>query len=84
MARAACIILVVLSMLNYRSFTPTQVHAMEKYQRDEYGSEVFPTLYTFQKTVFVESLSGSWIKHHLDFLLLEPSPPPAKERKSGG
>jgi hypothetical protein len=73
MVRAACMILMVLSVLNYRSFTTTQVHAMEKYQRDEYGSEVFPTLYTFQKSVFQDSLMGKWIKTNLSFLLLEPS-----------
>lgn len=75
MVRAACMILVVLSILNYRSFTATQVHAMEKYQRDEYGSEVFPTLYTFQKSVFQDSLMGKWIKSNLSFVLLDPPPP---------
>jgi uncharacterized membrane protein required for colicin V production len=77
MVRAACMILMTLSILNYRSFTTTQVHAMEKFQRDEYGSEVFPTLYTFQKSVFQDSLTGAWIKNHLSFLLLDPSPTPA-------
>lgn len=73
MVRAACMILMALSILNYRSFTPTQVRAMEKYQRDEYGSEVFPTLYTFQKSVFQDSLMGKWIKNNLAFVLLDPS-----------
>jgi uncharacterized membrane protein required for colicin V production len=83
MVRAACMILMALSILNYRAFTTTQVHAMEKFQRDEYGSEVFPTLYTFQKSVFQDSLTGKWIKNHLNFLLLEPSPGPrSADRKN--
>ena len=73
------LVLMALSILNYKTFTPTQVRAMEQYQRNEYGSVVFPTLYSFQKAVFEESLTGSWIKNKLSFLLLEPGNPPAKE-----
>ena len=82
MVRAACMILMALSLLNYRSFTTTQVHAMEKFQRDEYGSEVFPTLFTFQKSVFQDSLMGKWIKNNLSFLMLNPSPNPPRGGKA--
>src|SRR5436309_1911025 len=74
--RAACM---VLSILNYKTFSPTQVRAMEQYQRNEYGSVVFPTLYSFQKAVFEESVTGSWIKNNLSFLLLGPGNRPTRE-----
>lgn len=70
--RAACMVLMGLSILNYKTFSPTQVRAMDQYQREEYGSVVFPTLYSFQKAVFEQSVTGSWIKRNLTFLLLEP------------
>ena len=52
---------------------------MEKYQDDLYGSNYFPTLHSLQATVFERSLTGSWIKENLSFLLIKPTEPEHKE-----
>jgi hypothetical protein len=73
--RFACIIVTALALLNARYYTQTEVRAMEKFQDDVYGSNYFPTLHTFQSIVFDKSISGSWIKQNLDFLLIKPTEP---------
>jgi uncharacterized membrane protein required for colicin V production len=73
MARFSCILLVGLSLLNARAFTPAEVKGMEKYQLDTYGSNLFPTLRTFQVAVFEKSLTGTWIRQDLSFLLISPT-----------
>jgi hypothetical protein len=52
---------------------------MERFQDDVYGSNFFPTLHTLQATVFDKSLTGSWIKENLGFLLIEPTQPEDKQ-----
>jgi uncharacterized membrane protein required for colicin V production len=79
--RFACIILAALALLNARYYTPTEVRAMEKFQDDVYGANYFPTLHTVQSVVFEKSLSGSWIKQNLDFLLIKPTEPTHTEYK---
>ncbi len=75
MVRFLCILMVVLAMLNSRYYSPTEVKAMQKFQDDVYGSNFFPTLQTVQEVVFQKSVTGSWIKRNLSFLLITPTPP---------
>lgn len=75
MVRFVCILLFVLAMLNSRYYSPTEVKAMQKFQNDVYGSNFFPTLQTVQEVVFQKSVTGSWIKRNLSFLLIKPTPP---------
>ena len=85
MVRFGCMLLVALALLNARGFTPAELKAMEKFQQDNYGSNLFPGLHTLQAAVFENSLAGSFIKQDLGFLLItstepnqrEPSPAPA-------
>jgi len=75
MVRFACILLCAMALLNARYFNPTEVKAMEKFQNDVYGSNYFPTLHSIQYVVFERSITGSWIKQNLSFLLIKPTPP---------
>ena len=52
---------------------------MEKSQDEVYGSNFFPTLQSLQATVFDKSLTGSWIKRNLSFLLIKPTEPEKME-----
>jgi uncharacterized membrane protein required for colicin V production len=75
LVRFACILLCALALLNARYYKPTEVRAMEKFQDDVYGSNFFPTLHTVQYVVFERSITGSWIKQNLSFLLIKPTSP---------
>ena len=75
LVRFSCILLIALAVLNARYYSPTEVRAMQKFQDDVYGSNFFPTLQSIQETVFVKSVTGSWIKNHLSFLLIKPTAP---------
>src|SRR5262249_16894205 len=77
--RFACILLVVLAVLNARYYTVQEVKAEEKFQNDVYGSHFFPTLQNIQSTVFERSFTGPWIKENLSFLLIKPTAPEKKE-----
>jgi uncharacterized membrane protein required for colicin V production len=78
-ARAACILLVGLALLNARYFSPAEVRAMQKYNDDLYGSDFFPGLHSVQESVFEKSLTGPWIRQNLGFLLIRPTEPENKE-----
>lgn len=73
MARFACVLLMSLSLLNAREFTPAELKAIDQYQEEAYGSHVFPGLHTLQTEIFERSLTGSWIKQDLGFLLITPT-----------
>ena len=78
MVRFACVLLTLLAVLNARYFSPQEVRAMEAYQNDVYGKNYFPGWHTAQAVVFEDSVSGSWIKDHLGFLLIKATPPEDK------
>ena len=69
--RFGCILLAGLSLLHARQFTAEELKAMERYQVEVYGSDLFPSLHSLQVAVFEKSLVGSWINRDLDFLLIE-------------
>jgi hypothetical protein len=73
--RFACMTMAALALLNAWYFSPKEVQAMEKFQNDVYGSNFFPGLHSLQATVFERSLTGSWIKENLSFLLIKPTAP---------
>jgi uncharacterized membrane protein required for colicin V production len=79
MIRYACMLLAAMALLNARYFSPKQVHAMTAFQQDVYGSEFFPTLHSAQAIVFERSLTGSWIRGNLGFLLIKPTQSETKE-----
>lgn len=75
MARYSCVLLAALALLNARAYSPLDVRAMRDFQNVQFGSEFFPTLQSFQASVFQKSCSGPWIRRNLDFLLIKPTEP---------
>jgi hypothetical protein len=65
----------VLALLNARYYSQAEIKAKLKYTNDVYGSDFFPTLQSVQSQVFEKSLTGSWIKNQLAFLLIKPAAP---------
>jgi hypothetical protein len=76
--RFACMTVAFLALLNATYISPAQAQAMERFQNDMYGSNYFPTLHSAQEVVFEKSLAGGWIRDHLGFLLIKPTPPEDK------
>lgn len=81
MLRVGCILLVGLALLNSREFSPAEVRALERYQEENYGSNIFPGLHSLQVAVFEHSLTGGWIKRQLSFLLINPTSANQKQPK---
>jgi hypothetical protein len=73
MLRFACVLLMSLSLLNAREFTPAELKAIDQYEEEAYGTHIFPGLHSLQTEVFERSLTGSWIKQDLGFLLITPT-----------
>ena len=77
--RFGCMTLVALALLNARAFSSAELAATDKFQQENYGSHVFPGLHTLQVAVFNDSLTGSFIKQDLGFLLIASTEPSEKE-----
>jgi uncharacterized membrane protein required for colicin V production len=76
--RFACILIFCLALLNARLFSAEEIRADEAFQKDVYGSEFFPKLYSAQAGVFQRSFFGPFIQENLGFLLIKPTPPEVK------
>lgn len=74
MLRFACIVVVLMALLNARYYSTAEVKAQEKYDIENYGSSFFPRLYTVQDDVFKHSFVGKQFKDHLEFLLIKSTP----------
>jgi hypothetical protein len=79
--RFTCILIVSLALLNARGYTTKEIQDDTKYQKDVYGSDFFPKLYTVQAQVFEQSLLGPWIRQNLGMLLIKPTVPEKKQFK---
>jgi hypothetical protein len=75
MVRYSCVLLAALALLNARSFNALEVRAMRQFQKDQFGTDLFPTLHSVQTSVFEESCLGPWIHRNLAFLLIKPTEP---------
>jgi uncharacterized membrane protein required for colicin V production len=71
--RVACMLVAALALLSARDFSPGEIKAREKYEKDMYGSDFWPTLHVAQEAVFVQSFTGPYIKKYLGFLLIKPT-----------
>ena len=71
LVRYTCIVIFALSFLNSRLYTDKEVSDELKFQNDVYGSNFFPTGYTFQSMVFEKSFMGPYIRKGLSFLLIK-------------
>jgi hypothetical protein len=79
--RFACMILVAVSVLNARYYSPAEIAEAIKYQNDNYGSNFFPTLEATQTQVFQKSPIGKFIKTNLGMLLIKPTAPAKSDSK---
>ena len=82
--RYACIVVVVMALLNARYYRPDEIKAHIKYQQDNYGSVYFPTVCALQNEVFGESFTGRTIKTYLGMLLIRPTTPEEKALGTAG
>lgn len=76
--RFVCIVLVMLALLHARYFSPQELAAQARMQRENFGSISFPTLGLLQKSVFAESVSGRFIKKYFDQQLITATSPSAR------
>lgn len=79
MLRFACVLLAGLALLNARLYTDAEVRAMQRFQKEMYGSNFFPTLQTLQREVFTASFLGPMVKQYCSSLLIRPTPPGGKD-----
>jgi len=79
MLRFACVLVAALALLNARLYSDAEVRAMQRFQREMYGSNFFPTLSTLQKEVFEASWIGPQVKRYCQSLLIRPTPPGGKD-----
>ncbi|HYG21770.1 MAG TPA: CvpA family protein [Verrucomicrobiae bacterium] len=77
--RLGCVLIASLALLNARAYSTAEIQAAERYQNEVYGSDFFPSLYEVQSQVFQHSLTGSFIRGQLGFLLIKPTVPESKE-----
>ena len=75
--RMACVVVVALSLLNAREYTPVEVQARERMQEQNFGSIRFFRLYSLQADVFGGSFCGTHLKTYLPSLLIEATHPSA-------
>jgi uncharacterized membrane protein required for colicin V production len=75
--RMACVVVVALSLLNAREYTPVEVQARERMQEQNFGSIRFFRLYSLQADVFTGSFCGTQLKTYASALLIEPTHPSA-------
>lgn len=73
MLRAACLVIVVFSMLHARAMTPAEAAAQAKALRENFGGIGLPTLSGLQTDIFKNSVSGRRLEMHMDRLLIPPS-----------
>jgi uncharacterized membrane protein required for colicin V production len=77
-ARYACIILVLLALLNSRQYTAQEIRDENAFQEQNFGSIRFPTPMSLHMAIFDKSLTGSAAKTYLTPLLIKPTVPEDK------
>jgi uncharacterized membrane protein required for colicin V production len=77
--RYACIIIVALSLINARYYSPDELRANAAYQESNYGtSGLFPGFSTLQSEVFHGSFVGGITRTYLSEFLIKPTGPEDK------
>ena len=69
------IVLVVMSFLNARIYTPAQLEASRQMQIKEFGSTLFPTITSMHFTVFKNSFCGPFLDKAFGWAVLQPVKP---------
>lgn len=83
--RMACIIIVVLALLNAPVYTQAEIDAHAAYVKknfggDMYSGDYFPTVQEVQEQVFKDSATGPFVKDNLGFFLINNTAAPAPEK----
>ena len=76
--RYACIILVLLALLNARHYTAQEIREQNAFQEANFGDIRFPTLISMQSLVFEKSLTGLMARTYLSSFLIRPTVPEEK------
>ncbi len=84
MIRFACMVVAVLALLNAPCYTAEEIKAHNAYVQRWFGGGIysgnyFPTVDNVQEQVFKKSLTGPYIKNYLGTLLIDTTPPNAKQ-----
>ena len=82
--RYACVIIVILAVMNARLFTREEIDANRKMQTENFGTISFPTHSSLQQEMLDKSFIGSAVKAHLGLLLIKPTPPEQKGLAKAG
>lgn len=77
--RYACIILVLLALLNARHYTPQEIRDENAFQEANFGAIRFPTPISLQSAVFDKSLTGLLARTYLSSFLIRPTVPEEKQ-----
>ncbi len=84
MIRMVLVCLFTMALINSRLYTNAELTSMAKSQEDNFGSGFFPTIGTFQASLFRESTVGKLVKENASIILIEPTAPrEIKGRASG-
>jgi uncharacterized membrane protein required for colicin V production len=73
LVRFTCVLILALAVLHARQFTAAEIAAQDKFNKDVYGSDFFPSWHAIQVDVFENSFSGKIVKQQLSFLLITPT-----------
>jgi len=76
--RYACIILVLLALLNARHYSAQEIRDENAFQEANFGAIRFPTPITMQSAVFEKSLTGLMARTYLSAFLIRPTLPEDK------
>jgi len=77
--RYACIILVLLALLNARHYSAQEIREENAFQEANFGAIRFPTPITMQSAVFEKSLTGLLARTYLSSFLIRPTLPEEKQ-----
>jgi len=84
MIRMVLVCLFSMALINARLYTSQELQNMAKFQQDNFGSVSLPTIGTFQRSVFLESMVGKLVKDKAEPVLIEGTAPrEIKGRASG-
>ena len=75
MIRFACVILMVMALLNAKLITEQERAATARMQSKNFEGISFPTFGSIQQAVLFESLAGTHVKEYLDFVLIRSTVP---------
>src|SRR5437868_1231030 len=76
--RYACIILVLLALLNARHYSAQEIREENAFQEANFGAIRFPTPITMQSAIFEKSLTGLMARTYLSSFLIRPTVPEDK------